>query len=60
MVKRPEHISCETLGKPGLFGEEKAPGADRIPVFKYLLGRRKEDGARLFPAIPHNRKRGSN
>ena len=60
IIKGLEHLSYrERLREPGLFSLKKRRfREDLIYVYRYLKGRYKEDGARLFPERQGGRRRG--
>ena len=61
VIQRLKHLSYdEKLRDLGLFSLEKRRlWGDLINIHKYLKGKCKEDGARLFSVVPGNRRRGS-
>lgn len=52
------HMEAESWGCPAL--KREGSGQNFIKVFKYLMGRSKEDAARLFSVVPSEKKSGSN
>ena len=48
------HLEAESWGCPAL--KREGSGQNFIKVFKYLMGRSKEDAARLFSAVPSEKK----
>ncbi|TRZ19852.1 hypothetical protein HGM15179_007254 [Zosterops borbonicus] len=61
MLRDPEHLSCEErLRELGLFSLEKRRlRGDLINAYKYLKGVCRDYGARLFSAMPRDRRRSS-
>lgn len=48
------HMEAESWGCPAL--KREGSGQNFIKVFKYLMGRSKEDAARLFSVVPSEKK----
>ena len=48
------HLEAESWGCPAL--KREGSGQNFIKVFKYLMGRSREDAARLFSAVPSEKK----